>query len=407
MTLLHTPRSMWVVSASLLMMIPLAAQPTYYASLAGDDTTGLTWATAFHDLQTAIDAAHAAATSSIRGQVLADAHVFDAPDGIRVRSRVTVIGQGIGSTVIRTEAGVVLEADSSIQRITIECVGAYEIVSALEGDMGPVLISRCAVDGAPHETRGAAAPTIGIMVVGGTAESVVIQDCSITAVDIGIYAVDSGVNITRCVFSQINGDAIQVATQGLRDTEAKTPLLGRADASNTTGLNWYREVSGFCVNNQTGQEVEAEVNDWDVYTASGVTGRVNGPVDTEPYLGKSIGPGSVVVTLKNAQGEVIPSASNPKCGIPAQSIVAEQDPVSKKFVMQSVPAGQHIVKASATGYLSAQAPVEVAAQNVSPLTILLSKTESPNCGASGKVAYALSFVIIWASGWRMRRTRKR
>ncbi|HOJ34125.1 MAG TPA: carboxypeptidase-like regulatory domain-containing protein [Candidatus Hydrogenedentes bacterium] len=370
-----------------------SSQPTFYVSLSGDNTTGLSWAQAFTDIQTAIDAAHEAGTAVVRGKVLIDGNVFVVPNGLYIRSNVEIVGSGPGATVIRTEGTTTLEWNCVLSKLTIEGWGATTLISAAYGNSGSIEISRCIIDGEQHNDKSAAAPVVGILAVGGTASSLQIKDCGFSTLDIGVLTVDSGATITRCGFNDIMGDAVRVTTQFLKANDTRVPLMGTVEDTDHTGLNWYRNVSGYCLNNETNVEVKAEANDWSVYSDSNVEQKVNGPADVEPFLGKSIGPGSVVITLKDNQGDAIPASRNPRCVIQELNITAVQDPTSGKFVMASVPPGTHMVSASANGYPSAQASVEVTSLNVSPVTITLGAR--PSCGKDGRFVYALSFLLIW------------
>lgn len=386
-----------VLSVGLICLIApnvcVSQQPTFYVSLTGDNTNGLSWTHAFTDVQTAIDAAHEAGTERVRGRVLIDGNVFVVPNGLFVRSNVEIVGMGPGATVIRTEATTTLEWNCVISRLSIEGWGATTLISAAYGDSGSIEISRCIIDGEQHVDKSAAAPVVGILAVGGTATSFQIKDCGFSTLDIGIFTIDSGVTITRCGFNDISGDAVRVTTQSPKSNDTKVPLLGIVQNSDNTGLNWFRNIAGYCLNNETNVEVKAEANDWSVYSSSEVEQQVNGPADAEPFLGKSIGPGSVVITLKDSQGDSIPDSSNPQCVIQELHITALKDPTSGKFVMASVPAGKHTVTASASGYPSAQASVEVTSLNVTPVTITLGTR--PSCGKDGRFVYAFSFLLLW------------
>jgi len=246
------------------------AGPTYYVSLSGNNTTGLSWQQAFTDLQNAVNTAHLTATQTNPSTVIVDGNVFDVPNGLIIRENVNVIGQGAGASVLRTGGTVFLEWNCSLSRMSLEASSVQTILSAMWGGSGQIQVSRCIIDGEEHQSRSAGAPTIGIMVRGGAFSSVQISDCAVSNVDVGILTIDSGVNIARCLFNDISQDAVMATTERFGKENQIVPTVGIAQESETTGLNWYRNVEGFCVNNQTDAVIRAEVNDWYKYTSEEV-----------------------------------------------------------------------------------------------------------------------------------------
>ena len=227
----------------------------------------------------------------------------------------------------------------------------------------------------------------------------------------GLVAVDSGVNVTRNRFESLGEDGVYVDTllgKGLRQSGA-TPLLGDEGDAETTGLNTFREIGRYALHNRTGEEVKAQLNDWGKYTAGAIAEAIEGPADTSSFLGKGIGPGSIVAKVVDASGALIPQSADPACVLPGPPVVTgEWDANTGRFVFASVQEGNVTVEARATGYVTRRVMAAVSPMNATPVTVQLTRSgtpppPSPTCGGGGKAAYAGGMLAFWAAAKRRKR----
>jgi len=410
-----------ILSALLLLATSAVAgaQATFYVSLTGNDASDGSAARPFRTIQRGIDLAHFVVAEGLyssveRGVVLVGSGVFEQELPVRIKPHVELIGQGVYETTIRTTrslpegyVGVAMEWDCSMERIKVELPGRIagpgtaRLVLLDQAYAGPVRVEHCILDGG--ENPGPlfnGVESVGVEVIGGDCWSVVIGPCKIGGVTTGIRAIGSGVNITRVLFENIAGDAVVVLGPLAKQSGVTVPLLGCSDDLRNTGLNQFRNVGGLCINNMTGTEVRAEMNDWGVYDRDAVAGRIGGAADTGPFLGKGIGAGSVVASVLDSGSNPVPAFANPACTIPALSMTGVYDTESQRFVFNGVNEGQWNVEASASGYVGSSATVDVSSFTVSSVTLHLS---GGGCGsAGGKAAYAGCAFLIWVAGRRRR-----
>lgn len=393
---------------------------TYYVSTQGSDTnTGYTPQQAFATIQKGIDTAYQAASSHaerIKALVIVGPGLFQTTSPVVVRQFVDLRGAGFSTTdpsrqtIIRTSSrtGVVMQRDSTINGFIIELAaslsgqGPAVLVAASDFDEFPVLIWRCLLDGSRNPNAGGPG-SYGVDVAGGDAYTVAVVQCIIRGLTTGLRASHSGVNATRCRFEDIAGPAVLVQSAS-KQSGTTVPILGLADFLELTGLNQFRNIGGFSVQNSTGTRVRAQMNDWGLEDANLIAQRVSGSVETRPFISKSIGPGTLVARVVNQNNVVVPATANPACTIPALSLSGVRDSESGTFIFTSVPEAQWQVEATATGYPSNSATVQVSSEHVNPVVIQLAGGGPPVCGGSGgKPAYAGCVLGIWAAARCRRR----
>jgi hypothetical protein len=390
------------------------------------------------DLQSEIDEAHVEFVSTEgleRVTVEVPAGFYEPSTGLVVKEGVDLVAlEGPENTTISPlevntffNAAVAVEPNASIQGFRIvlpaDLIGVkandpeeLRVLYIQNADKEPVEVLECVLttDAYFFEAKQVETiTTIGVFLYQGGRDTL-IRSCDFLGLEYGIWAIDSGANITRNLFNVISDDAVFVesfqADRGKQNGE-DVPLLGDLDNADDTGLNVFREVEDLFVNNTTGQEMQAENNDWGVYGAGEIAAKTSGQVDTMFFLGSSIGPGTVIAAVLDAAGEPVPASANPTCTISPLGLAGQRDSASGSFVFTGVSDGTYTVQAAAEGYTQSQSSVEV--KGASPSGVTLSLAESTNgdpgqpnaCGQPGKAVYALTFLIVFEANRRYRKRR--
>ena len=126
------------------------------------------------------------------------------------------------------------------------------------------------------------------------------------------------------------------------------------------------------------------------------------------YLGQmgcpAPGVGTVLASVVDTSSVPVPQSAGTTCSIPALSMTGTWDPVSERFVFNGVPAGQYTVMASASGYGSGSALVDVYSLQTSSVTIVLTEGGGPpDCGSTRSASvYAACLLIILLADTRRR-----
>ena len=398
--------------AILLVGTALAQDPnTFYVNpVTGSNTfDGRSWQTPFADIIYAVSRANQEYAGTPWTIQAADAGVGYRLDGdeLRVTSGITLVGVDQPLIDLQTPGSqVVAAAGSTIRGIGIQVTHASAAGAALriEGAADQRTdIENCQVYGHSDGSVG----VIGIDVVGGTADTTTVVGCFVSGVGIGLRATGSGVAVARTTFQFIGLDAVQILA--LKQSGVNVPLMGEAGNIEKSGVNTFRNVTGFLLNNATGTEVVAQVNDWGLYSDAEITSKVSGNADTTLYLGKGIGPGSLVASVQDSSGSAVPQTANPACSIPALSMTATYDSSSQKHIFSGVSEGTWSVQAVASGYSSTTASATVSSMSVSSVTLSLSggssNNDSPCGGKNAAIPYAASGLVIWVAGRRKRAER--
>ena len=353
------------------------------------------------DIQGAVNSMHQLVPASHWedwNEVIVAPGTFELSSGLTILPGVRLMGSGPGSTILLVSgaSGVRMREFSMISGFTIQVSDLVGITANRAYD-GPNIIMKCNIE------KTGTISGAGIDIVGGQVQTSWIADCYIGHFWTGISATDSGVNIARCQFYGTGGDAVRVQSSATKQLTATVPLLGRADDLENTALNQFRMIGGQCLRNQTSAQVQAEMNDWGVYEESAIQAKISGPADSGPFLGKSIGPGTLVANVVDGSSSPIPVTANPTCTIPAAGLTGQRDPVSERFVFNGVPEGAWSVQASAVGYGATSKTVTVSSLNITPVTLNLS-SGGGGCGAkNARAAYACCALLLWGAGYRRRR----
>ncbi len=276
----------------------------FYVAPDGDDDTG--FGTLISPWQTIARAMAAAeiysAASAADVYVPMTVHLAEGvyEEHVEFVPHVTLAGAGAAATKIQCFCDYVVRAaqDTRIRDCTIALPGLLpEIMVLVRIDDVVMEVADCVLDGGDNPN------SIGIMISRVNSTESVIRDSVIRRLQHGIWAVDSGVNITQNVFEGIHGDAVFVRLPESKMKEGgKTPLLGDATEAGT-GFNEFRSVMGNFVTNMNPVETRAEMNDWGVYDTSQIEAKIFGLVDFEPYIGMPAPP-SVVTGDVNETGHV-------------------------------------------------------------------------------------------------------
>jgi hypothetical protein len=228
----------------------------------------------------------------------------------------------------------------------------------------------------------------GAFVTGSLSSNSLIRNCVIQRAEYGVVAVNSGVNITRNLFDSIFQGAIFIRPpEAKEDSGEQLPLLGSTSNIAETGFNRFRQSEGFLVLNMTSGETTAQYNDWGVYTdeqiSAGFTAKA-GTVKYQPYVGKSIVPGSVAVELLDkANRSPIAVARNPQ--VKLGTSIGSHDASSNLFIFTTIPAGYYTCEASAAGYTKATLNITAVAGDITAETLQLDPVPAEGESPEGSV----------------------
>jgi len=217
--------------------------------------------------------------------------------------------------------------------------------------------------------------TIAAFVSGTGSSDSLITDSVIKRAEYGVYAVNSGVNVTRNLFEDLLEGAVFIRPPESKDGDpGVTPLLGDTQDVARTGFNRFRMQSGFLVRNMSTETTLAEYNDWGVYTeaeiAAGTAGGV-GDVDYDPFIGKPVAPSSIAVEVTVAgTRDLVPDSANPIISLDDEP--GTRDIHSSLFIFADVAVGPHTVYGSADGYISNETDVNLSAGEIASVSLPLS-----------------------------------
>lgn len=223
---------------------------------------------------------------------------------------------------------------------------------------------------------------IAVFITGTGSSSSIIRDSVIRRAEYGVFAVDSGVNVTRNTFEDLFEVGIFIRPpDGKQASESATPLLGDEENASQTGFNRFRMSTGVFVKNMTANVAKAEYNDWGEYMAEAIAGRVvnsPGEVDYQPFLGAAL-LGSVIAVnvVDESTGERIPDTANPVVRLGGSG--TSRDVASSLFIFK-VDAGSYTCSAAADGYEGASQLVHVDQGGAVAIDLTLTKTVSEGEG---------------------------
>ncbi|MBI1321015.1 MAG: hypothetical protein GC168_18985 [Candidatus Hydrogenedens sp.] len=243
--------------------------------------------------------------------------------------------------------------------------------------------------------------SIGILVQNQFLETSQVVKATLRRLEVGILAEDTRFRITRCLFEDILRDAIYVRPPSVKDSgEFEKPEIGDEEDLEFSGFNRFRNIGGFLdaennpinegdaflLRNTTGNDLVAQLNDWGIYDAgdiangfssaepgSGKTAKGLSPVVFEPYLGKSIFPGSVFVRIRDSVTKTALENADPRLKLNAidTGIDPGFDAVSKLYSFTFINPNTYSVFAQAPAYVSASKPAVVAASAIVAMDIPL------------------------------------
>jgi hypothetical protein len=234
-------------------------------------------------------------------------------------------------------------------------------------DVGMV-ISNCVLDGRFNQS------STGILISGPGSSGTIVEDSIFTRLNDAIWVVDSAVTVTRNWFDRISGDAIFIALPpGKQD--GQTPQLGDAGDTGGTGFNTFGEVDGSLVQNgNPNRETKAEFNAWGLDNEGDIDAQMSGDVDFLPFLGKSLGPGTVAAAVLDATTEeLIGDVARPAVEIPELNLSALRDDVSRVFSFPALTPGNWTASAEADGYRPGDQLIAVSSLHTTTAIFFLEK----------------------------------
>ena len=216
---------------------------------------------------------------------------------------------------------------------------------------------------------------IAVLVTAPGSSASTIQYCRVIGAEYGVYAVDSGVNVTRNTFEYIRQTGIFIKPpEGKADGEAATPMLGDSTNVSNTGFNRFNTSVKVFVENITSSTAKAQYNDWGLYTAAEIQPRVlnsPGQVDFEPFLGKSLVRSSIFVQVKDeVTHDPIAQAQHPRVTLGGE---ADSPDASGAVLYTNMDPGTYTCQATADGYQEASETVSVAQGKIGDVQFVMHK----------------------------------
>ncbi|HQM99455.1 MAG TPA: PASTA domain-containing protein [Candidatus Hydrogenedentes bacterium] len=210
-----------------------------------------------------------------------------------------------------------------------------------------IKISNCEVDGlnSPY--------SCGIAITGPGSSPSDIRYTTIRRVQVGIHATDTGVNITRNLFEDILECAISINTSEEKQGGAvPVPMLGSKERMDETGFNQFRMTTGLIIDNQTEVKIQAENNDWGVYTEQEITDRIlpgQSNIDFDSFIRKALVRGTITIKLLEASSRK-PLPANTFPSVMLNSMSGLFDPQANLFLFTDLEADNYFCKVGAEGY---------------------------------------------------------
>jgi len=259
--------------------------------------------------------------------------------------------------------------------------------------------------------------SVGVYVQNQLLETSRIRESEFRNLEVGVIAEDAGFGITRCLFADILRDGIYVRlplgkgiARNKGESEFDAPEVGDEDDLELSGFNRFRNIGGFAddggnpinpgdaflLRNTTGTVLTAQINDWGIYEsadigdrisdqepgAKGMAPKATATVIFEPYIGKSIFPGSVFVRIRDAVSLLPLENATPELLLNAANtgIAPAFDTVSKLYSFTFVNPNTYTVLALAPAHLSASRSALVGAGEIVALDMAVTPDGSEGEG---------------------------
>jgi hypothetical protein len=226
-----------------------------------------------------------------------------------------------------------------------------------------------------------------VAVLGALSTASIIRNSVVQNVNIGISINNSGVKIARNLFETIDSDAVIIELPDVNGSDLPlTPLLGTADDL-SSGLNRFRAIGGKYVRSQSPSVTFAQNNDWGVYTAEEIeaqlattSGPIAASINYDPWIGKALIPGCVVVDMWDSVSHVrIPDSKSPSVSL--RDIGGEpelRDTISQLWIFTGLPLGVYTAVGNATDYVTSSSTKTLSSHSIVPVD--LSMTAESNVG---------------------------
>jgi hypothetical protein len=298
--------------------------------------------------------------------------------------------------------------DSGIQDLTLEVPTGTDVPVTLVSiaNVEDVEIEDIVIDGGLNRN------TTGVFVQNLFLETSRIRKSTLQRLEVGILAEDTRFQITRCFFEDLLRDGIYVRPPTAKgDDESEVPEVGDEDDLEFSGFNRFRNIGSFeddggspinpgdafLLRNTTGRALLAQLNDWGIYNSAGIENRLSllppgskavspsgaDAAVIEPFLGKSLFPGSVWTRIENIDTGAALLNANPvlRLGGIDTGIQPAFDSASKLYSFTFLNPDTYDVLAQAPGFLSASRTAVVAPGDVVAMEIGL----TPDGSTEGEV----------------------
>lgn len=251
--------------------------------------------------------------------------------------------------------------------------------------------------------------SVGVLVESQALATSRIRTSTLQGLEVGVIAEDTTFRITRCLFTDLLRDGIWARPPSGKIVPKRggdTPNLGDNEDLELSGFNRFRNIGGFLDNggnvinegdsfflrNTTGFPLTAQINDWGLYDTAEIAARISDQppaakgiskasttVTYEPYLGKSLFPGSVYVRVRDAASLTALADATVQLLLNAidTHIKPAYDTVSKLYSFTFINPNTYSVNAVAPGHDGGTGVVSVLPADIAALELRLAANVVP------------------------------
>lgn len=210
----------------------------------------------------------------------------------------------------------------------------------------------------------------GVFVSGSGSSSSGVHDSAFRNLDKGIWAINSGISISRNIFENILGVAVFISPSFDKDGVGDdVPQMGDLGGISSHGINLFRNIPGDLVQNWAGNMFPAHYNDWGMYTQENIDEKLWGPVDVSNYVGVPLDYGTIAVEIMDGETSEPITDFALSVILSGQALPLEQDMSSGLFIVPGVESGQYNVDVEEDGLSIERQNLNIGVSGVEALTV--------------------------------------
>ncbi|MBI1319114.1 MAG: hypothetical protein GC168_09220 [Candidatus Hydrogenedens sp.] len=254
-------------------------------------------------------------------------------------------------------------ADSALRDLTISLENSKGVTDAtlVMIDGADVAVDNVVLEGAD------ASGSLGMMIAGVGASDARITRTTFRGLDAGAMTSGAAPVLTRNTFESVAGDAITVLSAKGAGADL-TPQLGDA-ADGGTGYNYFEDVGGYFINNESQNEVQAEQNDWGIYEEAAIGEQMFGAVGFVPFLGQAVVVPTLFVTVLNADTNAPVASAEVRVSPGFIQPVRGND--NGVYTITYVTPGVYTLQVNAAGYFPKSSTASVTGSASAETTVML------------------------------------